>query len=235
MEFPAVGCRLLTAVCRLTPAALGEITRFTSFAVPWVVVAQPSRFKKHNMAEDLASIKANAEDHMKKAIGHLEAELGKIRAGKANPQILDGIVVDYYGSPMPINQIANISVMDARTLSIQPWEKNMLQPIERAIIVANIGINPQNDGNLIRIFLPPLTEERRKELVKKCHVEGEHSKVAIRNIRRDGIEHIKKLQKNGLSEDASKDAETEVQQVTDKYITAVDKHLASKEKEIMAV
>jgi ribosome recycling factor len=187
------------------------------------------------MAEDISTIIATGEDHMKKAIGHLEAELTKIRAGKANPQMLDGIVVDYYGSPMPINQVANISVMDARTLSIQPWEKNMLQPIERAIIAANIGINPQNDGNLIRLFLPPLTEERRKELVKKCQAEGEHSKVAIRNIRRDAIEHIKKLQKNGLSEDAAKDAEAAVQEVTNKFITAVEKHLSGKEKEIMSV
>jgi ribosome recycling factor len=187
------------------------------------------------MAEDIASIIATAEDHMKKAIGHLEAELVKIRAGKANPQMLDGIVVDYYGSPMPINQVANISVMDARTLSIQPWEKNMLQPIERAIIAANIGINPQNDGNLIRLFLPPLTEERRKELVKKCQGEGEHSRVAVRNIRRDALEHIKRLQKNGLSEDAAKDAEADVQQVTDRFISAIEKHLTSKEKEIMSV
>jgi len=187
------------------------------------------------MSEDITTIIATADDHMSKAISHLEAELIKIRAGKANPQMLDGIIVDYYGSPMPINQVANVSVMDARTLSIQPWEKNMLQPIERAIIAANIGINPQNDGNLIRLFLPPLTEERRKELVKKCQAEGEHSRVAVRNIRRDAIEHIKKLQKNGMSEDAAKDAEAEVQQVTDKFISAIEKHLASKEKEIMAV
>lgn len=187
------------------------------------------------MAEEISSINATAEDHMKKAIHHLEAELIKVRAGKATPQIVDGIVVDYYGSPMPINQVANVNVMDARTLSIQPWEKNMLQPIERAIIAANIGITPQNDGNLIRLFLPALTEERRKELVKKCHNEGEHSKVAIRNIRRDAIEHIKKLQKNGLSEDIAKDAETNIQQLTDKFITAVDKHMTSKEKEIMSV
>ena len=187
------------------------------------------------MAEDIASIISNADDHMKKAISHLETELIKIRAGKANPQMLDGIVVDYYGSPMPINQTANISVMDARTLTVQPWEKNMLQPIERAIIAANIGINPQNDGVIIRLFLPPLTEERRKELVKKCHGEGEHGKVAIRNIRRDAIEHIKRLQKNGLSEDAAKDAEDEVQQMTDKFIALVDKHLVSKEKEIMSI
>ena len=185
--------------------------------------------------DDLKSIQHNAEEHMKKAIDHLEVELVKIRAGKANPQMVDGITVDYYGSPMPLNQVSNVSVMDARTLSIQPWEKNMLQPIERAIIAANIGINPQNDGNIIRLFLPPLTEERRKELVKKCHAEGEHSRVAIRNIRRDAIEHIKRLQKNGLSEDVSKDAETNVQNLTDKFISAVDKHLASKEKEIMAV
>lgn len=187
------------------------------------------------MAEDISTISATSEDHMKKAISHLESELIKIRAGKANPQMIDGIVVDYYGSPMPINQVANINVMDARTLSIQPWEKNMLQPIERAIIAANIGINPQNDGNLIRLFLPPLTEERRKELVKKCLAEGEQSKVAIRNIRRDAIEHIKRLQKNGLSEDAAKEAEANIQQVTDRYIAAVEKHLSTKEKEIMSV
>lgn len=188
-----------------------------------------------NNPDDLRSIEHHAEDQMKKAIDHLEVELIKIRAGKANPQMIDGITVDYYGSLLPLNQVSNVSVMDARTLSIQPWEKNMLQPIERAIIAANIGINPQNDGNIIRLFLPPLTEERRKELVKKCHGEGEHSKVAIRNIRRDAIENIKKLQKNGLSEDVCKDAEANVQNVTDKFITMVDKHLASKEKEIMAV
>lgn len=187
------------------------------------------------MGEDIASIIAVADEQMKKAINHLEAELIKIRAGKANPQMLDGIMVDYYGSPMQINQVANISAMDARTLSIQPWEKNMLQPIERAIIAANIGINPQNDGSFIRMFLPPLTEERRKELVKKCQGEGEHSKVAIRSIRREAIEHIKKLEKNGLSEDAAKDAEADVQQVTDKFTAAVEKHLVAKEKEIMSI
>lgn len=187
------------------------------------------------MTEDISTIIAGADDQMKKAINHLEAELIKIRAGKANPQMLDNIIVDYYGSPMPVNQVANISVMDARTLTIQPWEKNMLQPIERAIINGNIGVTPQNDGVIIRLFLPPLTEERRKELVKKCQAEGEHSKIAIRNIRRDAIESIKKLQKNGLSEDAAKDSEADVQQVTDKFILVIDKHLASKEKEIMAV
>src|SRR5215216_1454531 len=185
------------------------------------------------MTEDVSGIIATADDHMKKAITHLETELVKIRAGKANPQMLDGIVVDYYGSPVPINQVGNINVIDARTLVIQPWEKNMLQPIERAIIASNIGINPQNDGNQIRLFLPPLTEERRKDLVKKSQAEGEHAKVAIRNIRRDAIESIKKAQKNGLSEDAAKDAEDEVQELTNRFIALVDKHLASKEKDIM--
>jgi ribosome recycling factor len=176
-----------------------------------------------------------AEESMEKAINHLEVELAKIRAGKANPQMIDGIVVDYYGTPTPIGQVGNISVMDARTLSIQPWEKNMLQPIERAIINSNIGITPQNDGIFIRLFLPPLTEERRKELVKRSQGEGEHSKVAIRSIRRDAIESIKKSQKNGLSEDAAKDAEAEIQTLTDKYISLVDKHLERKEKDIMSV
>src|SRR5574337_1772166 len=186
-------------------------------------------------AEDVALTIELAEDSMKKAINHLETELTKVRAGKASPQMLDGIVVDYYGSPTPISQVGNISVMDARTLTIQPWEKNMLQPIERAIIASNIGINPQNDGVLIRLFLPPLTEERRRDLVKKSHGEGEHAKVAIRNIRRDAIESIKKSQKNGLSEDAAKDAEANIQELTNRYIALVDKHLASKEKDIMAV
>ncbi|PSL49686.1 ribosome recycling factor [Chitinophaga niastensis] len=187
------------------------------------------------MQDDLTLIIDEAADSMKKAIGHLETELTKVRAGKANPQILDGIYVDYYGAPTALNQVANVSVADARTLTVQPWEKNMLQPIERAIIAANIGINPQNDGVIIRLFLPPLTEERRKEFVKRVNNEGEQAKVAIRNIRRDGIEGVKKLQKDGLSEDTAKDAEAEIQQTTDKYIVLVDKHCEAKEKEIMAI
>ncbi len=187
------------------------------------------------MSEELELIKLDTESTMKKAISFLETELIKIRAGKANPNMLDGIVADYYGSPTPIAQIANISVLDARTISVQPWEKNMLQPIERAIIASNIGINPQNDGNYIRLFLPPLTEERRKELVKRCNGEGENGKVSIRNIRRDAIEQIKKLQKDGLSEDAAKDAEAEMQELTNRYIALIEKHLEAKEKEIMVV
>jgi len=187
------------------------------------------------MSEELALSITIASESMAKAISHLEAELVKLRAGRANPQMFDGLVVDYYGSPTAIAQVANISVADARTLTIQPWEKNMLQPIERSIIAANIGVTPQNDGSIIRIFLPPLTEERRKEIVKRVQGEGEQSKVAIRNIRRDAIEGIKKMQKNGLSEDTATDAEAEVQDVTNKFIALVDKHLASKEKEIMSV
>ena len=175
------------------------------------------------MTDDLSIIIDDGKDSMTKAINHLETELVKIRAGKASPAMLNGIVVDYYGNPTPIDQVGNISAMDARTISIQPWEKNMLQPIERAIIAANIGINPQNDGNIIRLFLPPLTEERRKEMVKRCNGEGEQAKVAVRSVRRDGIEHIKKLQKEGLSEDQAKDAETEIQEMTDKFISLVEK------------
>jgi len=187
------------------------------------------------MAEGLDKIQSDTESAMNKALNHLETELVKIRAGKANPNMLDGIMADYYGNPTAINQVANVSVLDARTISIQPWEKNMLQVIERAITMANIGINPQNDGTVIRLFLPPLTEERRKELVKRCNGEGEQAKVAIRNIRRENIEAIKKLQKEGLSEDICKDAEKGVQDTTDKFIALVEKHLAAKEKEIMAV
>ena len=187
------------------------------------------------MSEDLDFIVEEAEDSMKAAITHLETELIKIRAGKANPQMLDGLVVDYYGSATIINQVSNVSVLDARTLTIQPWEKNMLQPIERAIIGANLGVTPQNDGNIIRLFMPPLTEERRREFVKKANGEGEHSRVAIRSIRREAIEQVKKLQKEGLSEDITKDAEKEIQDKTDRYIAVIEKHLSIKEKEIMSV
>jgi ribosome recycling factor len=184
---------------------------------------------------DTGALIQDTESAMKKAIGFLESELVKIRAGKASPQMLDGVTVDYYGTPTPISQVGNISAIDVRTLTIQPWERNMIQPIERAIMQANIGITPQNDGVMIRIFLPPLTEERRKELVKRANGEGEQGKVTIRNLRRDAIEKIKKMQKDGLSEDAAKDAETDAQELTDRYIALVDKHLVSKEKEIMAI
>lgn len=180
-------------------------------------------------------VAAEAKENMQKAIVHFENELTRIRAGKATPDMLDGIVVDYYGTATPIGQVGNVSAMDARTLTIQPWEKNLLQPIERAIIAANIGVTPQNDGNIIRLFLPALTEERRKEFVKRSNTEGEQAKISIRNIRRDSIEVIKKQQKDGLSEDAARDDENEIQQLTDKYIGLIEKQLESKEKEIMAV
>jgi len=187
------------------------------------------------MSVELDNIISEASSNMQRAINHLEQELTKIRAGKASPVILDGIVAEYYGSPTPISQVANIIVLDARTISVQPFEKSMLQVIDRAISAANIGINPQNDGNIIRLFLPPLTEERRKEMVKKAGGEGEQAKISIRNIRRDAIEQIKKMQKDGASEDECKDAEASAQQVTDKFIVTVDKFLAAKEVDIMAV
>jgi ribosome recycling factor len=192
---------------------------------------------KHNkdMSEALDPIISDCDQQMRKAISHLEAELTRIRAGKANPQILDGISVEYYGNPTPIGQVANITVTDARTLSVQPWEKNMIAPIEKAIMASNIGLTPQNDGQVIRLYLPPLTEERRKELVKQVNGVGEHSKVAVRSIRRESIEQIKKLQKDGLSEDIAKGGEARIQGLTDKYIAVVDEHCKDKEKEIMTI
>ena len=188
------------------------------------------------MSEDVEFLLDDTESSMKKAISHLETELTKIRAGKASPSMLEGIHVEYYGAPTPISQVANINILDARTISIQPWEKKMLQSIERSIMAANIGITPQNDGNQIRLFMPPLTEERRRELFKKASNEGEQSKVAVRSIRRDIIEQVKKLQKDGdLSEDESRDAESSVQEITDRYIVLIDKHLSAKEKEMMAI
>lgn len=176
-----------------------------------------------------------AEGQMSKAIDHLENELRVIRAGKANPSMLSGIMVDYYGTMTPLDQVASVGSPDARTISIQPWEKKMIDPIERAIMAANLGFNPQNNGETVRIMVPPLTEERRKDLVKQVKHEGENARVSIRNARRDALEEIKKMQKNGLAEDAAKDAETKVQKVTDTYNKKVDEHLEKKEKEIMTV
>lgn len=176
-----------------------------------------------------------AEEQMKKAITHLESELQKIRAGKANPALLDSVMVDYYGNMTPLNQVANVSTADARTLIVQPWEKSMLTPIEKAVQLANLGLNPQNDGVVIRINVPPLTEERRKELVKKAKAEAEHCKVTLRNARKDGNEAIRKLVKAGVPEDMGKQAEAKMQTLTDNYSAKADKHIESKEKEIMTV
>ncbi len=187
------------------------------------------------MTEQVDKIISNTESLMQKALSHLEGELIKIRAGKANPQMLDGLTVEYYGAPTPLNQVANVTVTDARTLTLQPWEKPMIAVIERAIMQANLGVTPQNDGVVIRLFLPPLTEERRKELVKKVNAEGENGKVAVRNVRREAIEQIKKMQKEGLSEDVVKESETRIQGITDKYIVQVDQHCKDKDKEIMTI
>lgn len=187
------------------------------------------------MSATIEEINKNCTTDMKKAIAHLETELAKIRAGKASPAILDGIMVEYYGNPTPLNQVGNINVVDARTLSIQPYEKKSLGDIERAIMMANIGITPSNDGESIRLFIPPLTEERRKEMVKKVYAEGENAKISIRNIRRDAMEDIKKMEKDGLSEDNAKDANKEIQDFTDKFSASVDTHCQAKEKELMTV
>ena len=187
------------------------------------------------MNEELEFLLDHAKEQMQKAITHLEAELLKIRAGKASTQMLEGIYVDYYGANSALSNVANVSTPDARTLAIQPWEKAMLGPIEKAIQAANLGFNPSNDGTIIRINVPPLTEERRKNLGKQSKNEGENAKVSIRSIRRDANESIKKLQKDGLPEDMGKDGETKIQALTDSYIVKVDALIEKKEKDIMTV
>ena len=175
------------------------------------------------------------EDKMKKTMANLEGEFGTIRAGRANPNVLNKITVDYYGTPTPLQQVGNISVPEPRMIQIQPWEKNMLKVIEKAIQVSDLGINPTNDGSMIRLVFPELTEERRKELVKDVKKKGENTKVAVRNIRRDGNDAFKKLKGTEVSEDEIKDMETQLQKLTDKYIKEVDKSVESKSKEVMTV
>lgn len=187
------------------------------------------------MNEDVKFILDSAKESMEKAIRHLESELTKIRAGKANPAMLENVKVDYYGSMTPLNQVASVNTQDSRTILIQPWEKSMLTPIEKAVQAANLGFNPQNDGVLIRIIVPPLTEDRRKDLVKKAKQEAEDAKVGLRSARKEAMEEVKALQKKGLPEDEAKDAETKIQQLTDTYAGKCDKHLEQKEKEILTV
>ncbi|TND09517.1 MAG: frr [Bacteroidetes bacterium] len=187
------------------------------------------------MNENLQLILDTTQEAMEAAVGHLETELAKIRGGRASSSMLDGIMVDYYGVNTPLNQMANVNTPDARTISVQPWDKSVLDPIMRAIQAANLGFNPTNNGSLIICAIPPMTEERRKILVKKANEEGEHAKVGIRNARRDGNEEVKKMVKGGLPEDEGKEAEAKVQQLTDTYSGKVDKHLEIKEKEIMTV
>lgn len=187
------------------------------------------------MTEEIQLYIDDAKSSMKRAIAHLEDDLSKVRAGKANPAILNGVQLDYYGTMTPLNQVANISTPDARTIAIKPWEKGLLDQIERAIFEANIGLTPQSNGETIRLNLPVLTEERRLELVKKVKAIGENSKVVIRNVRRDANEGIKALKEDGVPEDEIKHGESLVQNLTDEYVAKVDKHLAAKEEEIMTV
>jgi ribosome recycling factor len=184
---------------------------------------------------DVKTILDNSKSLMEKAISHLESELQKVRAGKANPVMLENVMVDYYGSKVPLSNTASVNTQDARTLIIQPWEKSMLTPIEKAIQVANLGFNPQNDGVIIRIVVPPLTEERRKELTKNARSLGEDAKVAIRNIRKESMEQVKNLKKTGLPEDEAKEGEAKIQTLTDAHVVKIDKHIEQKEKEIMTV
>ncbi len=187
------------------------------------------------MEEQIKQIISEAQDSMKKAIAHLEDELVKIRAGKASPSMLDSVKVDYYGTMTPLSQVANVNTPDPKTITVQAWEKKLLDPIEKAIMYANLGLNPQNNGDLIIISVPPLTEERRKDLVKKAKAEGEHAKVGIRNARKDANDEIKKLQKDGLSEDLAKDAEAKVQKMTDEYNSKADAEIVRKEKDILTI
>lgn len=175
------------------------------------------------------------EEKMTKTMGNLDGELGAIRAGRANPNVLNKIMVDYYGTPTPIQQVANISVPEARMIQIQPWEKKIIKDIEKAILMSDIGINPTNDGTVIRLVFPELTEERRKELVKDVKKKGEASKVAVRNIRRDGNDAFKKLKGTDVSEDEIQDLEDQIQKLTDKYIKEVDAAVDAKSKEVMTV
>lgn len=176
-----------------------------------------------------------ARNNMQGAINHLEKELTKIRAGKANPAMLDGIKVDYYGTPTLISQVANIVTPDPRNITVQPWEKTMLGPISKAIQAANLGFNPQQEADMLRIIIPPLTEERRKELVKTAKSEIENGKVNVRNVRRNVMDKVKKLKDKGVSEDEVKQVEKELQDITDKFIADIDKIFENKQKEIMAV
>ena len=175
------------------------------------------------------------DEKMTKTMGNLDGELGAIRAGRANPNVLNKIMVDYYGTPTPIQQVANVSVPEPRMIQIQPWEKSMVKVIEKAIMTSDLGINPTNDGTCIRLVFPELTEERRKELVKDVKKKGEAAKVAIRNIRRDGNDAFKKLKGSDVSEDEIKDMEDDLQKLTDKYVKEVDKAVEAKSKEVMTV
>ncbi len=176
-----------------------------------------------------------AEEKMEKALTYLRDELAKLRAGKASPHMLDGITVDYYGATTPLNQVSNINTPDPRSITIQPWEKSMLEPIEKAILHANLGFNPVNNGEILRIVVPALTEERRKNLVRQVRSEGENARVSLRNARREANEELKRMQKEGLPEDAEKWAEQDVQKLTDSYSEKIEELLKNKEEDIMTI
>lgn len=185
---------------------------------------------------DLKSMIAQAGDNMSKAVDHFEELLGRVRAGKANPKILDGIMVEYYGSLVPLNQVGSVTIPDAKSIVITPWEKSVIRDIERAIINSPLGITPENNGELIRLGIPPLTEDRRRELVKQVKGDSEEAKIRVRNVRRDTNEAIKKsIKADNTSEDVAKDAEGEVQKLHDKHIKRIDELFAEKEREIMTV
>ncbi len=185
--------------------------------------------------EELEYYIEEAKDHMEKSLHHVSNALTKIRAGRAHPNMLDGLLVEYYGNPTPINQVATVNTPDARTLAIKPWEKSMIAEIEKAIINSDLGLNPQNDGEMIRLNIPPLTEERRVSLVKQARNEAEHGRVSVRNVRKEANDHIKKLLKEHVSEDEVKKAESKIQELTDEYVKKIDELLSKKEEEIMTV
>lgn len=187
------------------------------------------------MTEELQLIYDEFKSANAKSLNHLDAELQKIRAGKATPSMLQSVMVEYYGTPTPIAQVANISTMDARTLTVQPWERSILNDVAKGIINSNLGFAPQNNGEMLLINIPPLTEERRKEMVKRVKAEGEQAKVAIRNNRKDALDMIKSLKNDGLSEDLAKDAETEVQNITNGGIKKIDELIEVKEKDVMTI
>lgn len=188
------------------------------------------------LTEKVKEIANGVEKKMQDAVNYLEENLKTYRVGKANPSVFNPVMVDYYGTPSPLQNVASVAVADARTLTITPWEKSMIQKIEKAILDANIGLTPSNNGEMIRCVVPPLTEDRRKELIKKAKAEGENTKVVVRNARRDAVDALKKAQKNeGLSEDAEKEGEDEIQKLTDLYVKKADELVSAKEKEIMTV
>jgi len=187
------------------------------------------------MNEEVQLVYDMTKERMEKAIEHLDNELMRIRAGKANVHILDGVLVDYYGAATPLNQVSNISTPDAKTIMIQPWEKSMIDPIEKALMNSNVGITPANNGEVIRLAIPQLTEERRRHLVKQVKTEGENARVSLRTSRRDANDEYKNMQKEGLSEDEAKDAEDKIQKLTDQFSEQVDKIVEAKEQDIMTI